>query len=174
MSRISEQNQARLAKHSKINGPFKYVVTFTLYNTLRSSSIDVIAIVIESNKKLYLKYINFATRDPTNYVEGVNVSTGIDSSQAQSAKPVWIYGNTIENRTFNVRGFHDADESKNILITGGVPNEFKDVLEKCDQGYLLNPDSMDGPRFKGGYGNNDATMTAPVHLPDNKSWNVHV
>lgn len=187
LSNVSEQNQAKLARYSKLTGPFKYVITFTLHNTLRSSSIDIVAIVIESNKRFYLKYINFASRDPTNPVQGINISTsagrspGIDLNNSDlppvQNTPNWIYGNNIENRTFNLKGYHDPEESNNILIPGGVPAEFEGILTTCDQGYLLDPANTTGPRMKGGYSSNDATKATPVY-PDypntDKKWDVYV
>lgn len=180
----SQQQQAIDArKSSKI--PTKYVISFTLHNTLRSSSIDIVAIVFFDGKKYHLVYINFATESPQN--EGItsfsfgNFKSGSVSGpnkeyELEQSTPQWIYGNTIENKTFNLKGFHDPDGKHNFLIPGGVPEEYNDVLEKCDQGYLLNPANSVGDRFEGGYQSNSSVQSPNVY-PDypNKTqkWSVY-
>lgn len=185
---LTQQEQARIARNGDVEGPMKLVITFTLHNTLRSASTDLVAIVIRTQGKYFLKFIDFATKQPTNKLSGVSISTkagsapGINLNNASLPpgpnKPEWIYGNTMENQTFNLKGFHDPDEKQNILIPGGVPSEFEGVLQKCDQAYLLKPDSGQGPRFKGGKGNNDATKTAPIYpmMPNKNTmkWEVNV
>ena len=66
--------------------------------------------------------------------------------------PQWIFGNTVENKTFNANGFHDPDNSKNILIPGGVPPEFEQYLENHKQAYLMKGGSA--MRLPGGYDGN--------------------
>lgn len=184
----TEQDQAKKARYNTITGPKKYVVTFTLYNTLRTTSTDIVAILIEDKGKYYLDYINFATKKPSNWVQGQNISTKAGNSPGinlnnnnlppEQNQISWIYGNNIENTTFNLKGFHDPDESKNILIPGGVPEEFKTVLEKCDQAYLMRPAGTQGDRFKGGTGSNVTNMEAPVYpmMPNKEAmkWNIFV
>jgi len=184
----TEQDQAKKARYNNINGPKKYIVTFTLYNTLRTTSTDIVAIIIEDKRQYYLDYINFATKKPSNWVQGQHISTKAGSSPGinlnnnnlppEQNEISWIYGNNIENTTFNLKGFHDPDESKNILIPGGVPEEFKNVLEQCDQAYLMKPAGTQGDRFKGGTGSNVINMEAPVYpmMPNKESikWNIFV
>ncbi len=185
---LSQQDQAKLARYNNIPGPKKYVVTFTLHNTLRTTSTDIVAILIEDKGQYFLKYIDFATKKPSQWVKGTSISTkagnsaGINLNNAdlppEQNTPSWIIGNNIENTTFNLKGFHDADESKNILIPGGVPDEFKAVLERCDQASLMRPAGTQGDRFKGGTGSNVTNMEAPVYpmMPNKEEmkWNVFV
>lgn len=192
-NKYSEQEQARRAQKKISRGmDTKYVLTFTLYLPLRSLSLDTTAIVIEHQNKYYLKYIDFTTKEadisqdpsrPKNtniagFKSGeVFLPDGNSDLPPEQNTPNWIYGNSIENKTFNLKGFHDPDESKNILIPGGVPEEYDSVLTKCDQSDLMLPAGSTGKRFKGGYQNNSNKFVAPVY-PDfpNKSevWNVRV
>lgn len=177
--KFSQQEQAIRAR-TPYKGDVKYVVTFTLYMPLRSMSLDTKTVVIKHKNKLYIQSIEFVSQKESNDgIEGVSLDTDISQPQGtgQSSTPDWIYGNTIENKTFNLKGFHDPDESKNILIPGGVPEEFGDVLDKCDQGYLLNPAGSTGPRMKGGYQMDSNKFTAPVYpeFPNrDPQWNVRV
>lgn len=180
---LSEQDRAKAARYNKMLGPKKYIVTFTLHNTLRSSSTDIVAIVFQKEKKMILSYINFATKKETNPFESAqvtnksgNIITGL--SPPQQNTPSWIYGNNIENVTFNLKGFHDPDENKNILIPGGVPSEFKEVLQKCDQASLMKTSGNQGTMYKGGTGPNATNMASPVYpnFPNKESqkWNIFV
>lgn len=185
-AKFSDQEQAKRAR--KKNGQdTKYVLTFTLYMPLRSLSLDTTAILFRHKGKYYLNYIDFTTKSESrDGPMGVNVESfktgeilqpdmgGLPPGQST---PNWIYGNALENKTFNLKGFHDPEESKNILIPGGVPEEYKSVLEKCDQGYLMDPAGSEGPRMKGGYQDNSNKLTAPVYpnFPNkNEVWNVRV
>ena len=187
-NKLPQSEQAKIARYGNVKEPLKFIIAFTLYNTLRSTSTDVIATVFKNNNTYFLKKIDFATKKPTHQVTGVSISTkagnspGINLNNANlpplQTQPNWIWGNNIENTTFNLKGFHDPDESNNILIPGGVPTEFKDILEKCDQGYLLDPAGTQGPRFKGGTSSNDANKTAPIFpmMPNKEMmrWEVNV
>lgn len=182
-SKYSEQEQARMARKNN-NNDVKYVVTFTLYMPLRSMSLDTKAVVIKHKNKYYIESIEFISQNVSqnesqNVPQGVSLDTDISQPEGvgQSSTPDWIYGNTLENKTFNLKGFHDPDESNNILIPGGVPEEFGEVLDKCDQGYLLNPAGSTGPRMKGGYQMDSNKFTAPVfpNFPNKDTqWNVRV
>lgn len=185
-SKYTEQEQAMMAR-KKNKTDTKYVVTFTLYLPLRSLSLDTTAIVIGHKGKYYLKYIDFTSKkDDNSGAKATNVSgfksgdiiqPDYDNLPPQQNTPDWIYGNSLENRTFNLKGFHDPDESKNILIPGGVPDEYIPILEKCDQGYLMDPAGSDGPRMKGGFQNNSNKFTAPIYpnFPNkDEVWNVRV
>ena len=185
-SKFSEQDQAKRARKNNKQDT-KFVVTFTLYLPLRSTSLDTTAIVIEHRGQYYLTYINFSTKEESR--EGPK-AVNVQSSKAaeivqpdygdlppEQNTPNWVYGNTLENKTFNLKGFHDPDENKNILIPGGVPDEYRKVLEKCDQGYLMTPANTSGPRFKGGFQNNLTTMEPPVYpnFPNKgEKWDVFV
>lgn len=174
----SEQEQAHQARYNLDKGPKKHIVSFTLHNTLRSSSIDCIALVYQENGKFVLSKIEFSTKSPSKWVDGVEISKSINLNNQnlppEQNKISWIYGNNIENTTFNLKGFHDPDESKNILIPGGVPSEFKEILKKCDQGYLLTPSGNQGPRFKGApFGTNNANKAPPVRT-QSEIWEVNV
>jgi hypothetical protein len=184
-SSLTEQERAKLARYGKLPGPKKFVVTFTLHNTLRSSSIDVIAIVYSQNDKYYLDYIDFATRKPTNELRGtqINKKNGniiLENVTKGDNGPIWIYGNTIQNNLFNLKGFYDSEHPENnILVPGGVPEEFKQVLDKCDRSYLLEPANTQA-RFQGGplIPNNLATQTNTdvfPRFPDtNERWKIKV
>lgn len=183
-SLFTEQEQAIRAR-KKLNVDTKYVVTFTLYLPLRSTSFDVTSIVIRHKNQYFLKYIDYTTKDKfyesgepeTVNIEHAVVQPDADGLPSEQNTPNWIYGNTLENRTFNMKGFHDPDESKNILIPGGVPEEYARVLQECDQGYLMKPSNSSGPRFKGGFQSDNSTMAPPIYpnFPnESESWNVHI
>lgn len=163
----SEQEQAHQARYGLDKGPKKFIVAFTLHNTLRSTSTDCIATVYQIEGNNVLSNIEFSTKKASNWL-----ATKMNLSFQE--KPSWIYGNNIENETFNLKGFHDPDPSKNITIPGGVPQEFKEVLQKCDQAYLLDPSGNQGPRFKGApFGTNNINKTAPIRT-QNELWEVNV
>lgn len=172
---FSEQEQAKRARR-KGRYDTRYIVSFTLYNTLRSNSLDTTAVVVHIDGKYYITNIRFTTNTKVkDDVKGFELNSEIDQGDGVSVTPNWIYGNTIENTTFNVRGFHDPVESNNILIPGGIPEEYIDVIEKCDQAYLMKPEGGAGSRFKGGYQSNNTEFVAPVYpnFPDkNESWSV--
>lgn len=175
-SKLSEQEQAKRAR-KKHGGDVKYVVTFTLYMPLRSTSLDTTAIVLESKSKYYLTYLDFTTKDVVtgNEPVGVNVPGGniiqpdVDGLPPQQNTPNWIYGNTLENVTFNQFGFHDPDEKNNILIPGGIPDEYIKVLEKCDNAYLAPSNGFADDRFAGGYQDNRVYPNFP---DTNRAWKL--
>lgn len=182
----SEQQQAKDARKIP-DKTVKYILTFTLHNTLRSASSDLVAIIYGKRTKFYIEYIDFVSKasnnegvipvQPGGFKTGGIINTCEQDLPPGAGEPSWIYGNTLQNQTFNLKGFHDPDEKNNILIPGGVPESFEEVLNKCDQGYLLEPANSDGPRFKGGFQNNNSTMEPNVYpnYPDkNNSWNVFV
>lgn len=165
---LSQQERAEIARYNKNGGEArKYVVTFTLHNTTRSSSTDLVATVYEFENRKYLTRIDFASRlrgDP-NAPKGISISrAGVRSGSVNlnnndlpvPEMPQWIFGNTVENKTFNANGFHDPDPSKNILIPGGVPPEFEEYLDNHKQAYLLKGGSA--MRLPGGY---DGNMVYP-------------
>lgn len=183
---FSQQQQAiRARKNNKKDT--KFVLNFTLYLPLRSTSLDTTAIVIEHNRKLYITYIGFTTQKGNGKgPESVNISNpksgdiiqpDFGGLPPQQNTPNWIYGNSLENKTFNLKGFHDPDENMNILIPGGVPQEYLPILEKCDQGYLMKPANSSGPRFKGGFQSNLTTQEPPIYpnFPNKKEvWTTMV
>ena len=151
-SKYNQQTQAMRARKASKKDT-KYVVTFTLYLPLRSMSLDTTAIVIEHKGKYYIKYINFTTEQGVSAEgplegdedtpEGVNLGEFKSGSVMQpnmgglppsQNTPNWIYGNSLENKTFNLKGFHDPDESNNILIPGGVPDEYN---KACDMFFAM-------------------------------------
>jgi hypothetical protein len=187
-NKYSEQEQAIIAR-SKFVKPAKYILTFTLVNTLRSISTDVIAIVYSEKGKYYLSSINFATASVTDD-EKNKTNSGLDGFSFDGFKghginlnsekmpegavpPDWIFGNTIENETFTSDGFHSPDSSKNVSISGGVPKEFDEFLNKCDQGYLTPQRNPQSTEFPGGYQNNNIDNGADVHYK-NQTWPVVV
>ena len=182
--KYSEQSQAKRARKTG-NANTLYVVTFTLYNPLRSSSLDTTAAVVSFKGKFYITSIRFTTNtkiDPSRPM-GQDIpsfkSGKIESNQDEgvSSTPNWLYGNTIENKTFNLKGFHDPNESNNIIIPGGIPEEYTEILEKCDQAYLMKPAGGAGDRFEGGYQPNNPELAGPVYpdFPDKSSkWKVNV
>ena len=185
-SELSQQDQAKMARYGKNPGHKKYVVTFTLHNTLRSSSSDVVAILYQKDNKFFMKYINFANKKPTNIIQGQNIGSpgkgpGINLNNenipGRDSGPNWIYGNTIQNNLFNLKGFYDSENPENnILIPGGVPEEFTEVLQKCDQSALLNPGTAQ--RLPGGTRTDNANeINAPVYplFPSSEiKWDVNV
>lgn len=151
----------------------KVVASFTLQNPLRSMSTDIFAIVLLKDKKMYLQVIGTSTKlsQETDFYPGMNVPNKVGnveylSSREESAEPQWIYANTINNQTFNLVGMHEADESNNILIPGGIPDEYKNIIERCDQGYIMdNYNSSQGPRF-GGTSSNSIYQAPDIYTRD--------
>lgn len=178
-SMLSDQEQARIANTQK--EPQKVVVNFNLYNTLRSVSTNVTAIVIYFKGKYYLKKIRKTTESPNEHtgIEGVNVNTSVRTSSEFNRSPVpkWIYGNTIENKFFNSKGFHDPNQP-NIYIKGGVPDEFKEILEEKEQAYLSFP--YNAQNLKGGPQNFSMSANQlnskimPEYPEKNPTWSVNV
>jgi hypothetical protein len=195
-SEFSEERLVNLAKRNQISGIKRYIVTFTIQNTLRSASTDVIAVVFERANKLYLGTLEFATinkslfSDPDPNVPhaydleskkpgGINLNNA--NLNPSNNVPSWIYGNTLENKIFNSQGFYDAvHPERNIVIPGGVPEQFAEVLKNHDQGYLQPPyDAFSFNRVQGGplHPNKLNTVTnSDVYpsLTDKKSWKVFV
>lgn len=181
---LNQQQRAERARYNRDAGePRKYVVTFTLHNTTRSSSTDLVATVYEFENRKYLTRIDFASRlhgDPNApdgvYIPRAGIRNGFvnlnNNHLPVPEVPQWIFGNTIENRTFNVNGFHDPDPSKNILIPGGVPPEFENYLDNHEQAYLLKGGTA--MRLPGGYNGN---VVYPDLSPEGKDrkprWTIH-
>jgi hypothetical protein len=174
-SNLSQQERAEMARYNKNAGEArKYVVTFTLHNTTRSSSTDLVATVYEFENRKYITRIDFASRlhgDP-NAPDGVSIpragvrhgSVNLNNNDLPVPEmPQWIFGNTVENKTFNANGFHDPDPSKNMLIPGGVPPEFEEYLETHEQAYLMKGGSA--MRLPGGY---DGNVVYPNLTPTGK------
>lgn len=196
ISKFSEQQQANLAKRNQVGGVKKYIVTFTLQNTLRSTSTDCIATVIEKDGKLYLANLEFATiykslldpqspNEPQGYDVQVKKAGDVNLNNSNlnpsSNVPSWIYGNTLENKLFNSHGFYDAAHpERNIVIPGGVPEQFAGILKKHDQGYLQPPyDVFSFNRVQGGplHPTTMTTVTSTDIYPSlkkNDAWKVHV
>lgn len=186
-NRMSEQERARAARYGAVPGPRKFVVTFTLHNTLRSSSTDVVATVFSKNNKYYLRSINFATKGPSDWVQAYTFQPskgGIEpqpGNNSDTNKPSWLFGNTIQNKLFNLKGFYD--EPNNILIEGGVPKELNAFVDKHDQKIYMPPANRLNSVAKGsraGYFEPNKYTTyvnSPVR-PDwpnlNPEWNVAV
>ena len=165
--KFTEQAQAVRAR-KKNKHDTKYILTFTLYLPLRSLSLDTTAIIIRHRGKLHIVYMDFSTNKSTDGgLQSANISPGktggIHAEGGISSTPEWIYGNQIENQTFNLKGFHDPDPSNNILIPGGIPEEYNQLLEKCDQAYLMDPSGGAGPRFKGGYQSDNQDLSSPIY-----------
>jgi hypothetical protein len=185
---FSEQEQAIMAR-KKFNGFAKYILTFTLVNTLRSISTDVVTIIYSDKEIYYLSSINFATSGVTENerkgsdgpdgfsfegFKGNGINLNSEKMPEGPVPPDWIYGNTIENETFTADGFHSPDPSKNILIPGGVPAEYEEVLKQCEQASLTfqrNPQSIE---FPGGYQDRNADNGASVHDGKGNLWKVVV
>jgi hypothetical protein len=173
ISQLSDQEQSKIANLGGLDGTKKIIVSFTLYNTLRSTSTDVIAIVFYINKKYHIKSIDFATKKGEDCgIEGQNLSskTGTvtdinlnNKGLPGNENPDWIFKNTLENQTFNSKGYHDNDPSKNFTIAGGVPEELAGVLDKCENGYLLNCGTAESHKLKG---SSDATNTVYPNYPN--------
>jgi len=180
---LSQQERAEIARYNKHVGEArKFIVTFTLHNTTRSSSTDLVATVFDIENRKYLTRIDFASRldgDP-NAPDGISIpragvrhdSVNLNNNDLPVPEtPQWIFANTVENKTFNANGFHDPDPSKNILIPGGVPPEFEEYLNNHEQAYLLKGGSA--MRLPGGY---DGNVVYPDLTPDGedrkKAWTV--
>jgi hypothetical protein len=126
----TEMEQAREAK---MNEPKRLIVNFNLYNTLRNISTDVLASVFYIDGKYYFQDIHMTTKKDTNFIKGHNLDNGINLNYSDSRQPVpqWIFANTIENQTFNNKGFHDPND-QNIYIKGGIPDEYKSFINNKD------------------------------------------
>ncbi len=178
----AEQDRAKNARRS--GEPRKLVVNFNLYNTLRNISTDVIATVYFAHGKYYFDNIELTTKKETCPWTPVNFGTksgNINLNNADSRAPVpnWIYGNTLENQTFNNKGFHDPN-GDNILIKGGIPEEYRQFIKQDNvknsywTKYYNAQDLPGGPLFP-------ETSTSKLNtkiLPDlknlSRSWTVNV
>jgi hypothetical protein len=161
---LSQQERAEIARYDKNGGQDrKYIISFSLHNTLRSSSTDIIATAYKLENRLYLDKIKFATKtgNPKNVPEGISIGRpgsvrgeiNLNNNDLPVPEvPQWIFKNTIESKTFNSSGSHDPDASKNITILGGTPPEFDEYLDNHSQAYLLNEGST--TRLPGGYDGN--------------------
>lgn len=129
----AEQDRAKNARRS--GEPRKLVVNFNLYNTLRNISTDVIATVYFAHGKYYFDNIELTTKKETCPWTPVNFGTksgniNLNNASARAPVPNWIYGNTLENQTFNNKGFHSSNEEENILIKGGIPEEYRQFIKQ--------------------------------------------
>lgn len=145
LSKLSQQQKAFLARNGGMQGTKKFIISFTLYNTRRTVSTDIVAEMYLINKHFKIKNISFASKKPDNkFVEGITLSgkRGIDMNnnnlQCSDHNPDWIFGNTLFNQGFTRHGFHSTNPKENHVIKGGVPDELIPLLKKCDNGYLLN------------------------------------
>jgi len=156
-SGLSAQEEADMTKKD-IRRAYKLIIAFTLYNTLRSVSTDVVATVFYFKGKYYLANIEFATQKPNS--EGVQPISIMGQAKKDQVnlnnadipvgdKPEWIYYNTIENKYFTPEGYHSPHKKSNLFIAGSVPPQYGTLLKKFDQGYLSKP-SNGYNRFKGG------------------------
>jgi hypothetical protein len=132
----TEELQENAIQSRKSSEPRKLVVNFNLYNTLRNISTDVIATVYFAHGKYYFDHIEMTTKKETVPWTPVNFGTksgniNLNNGETQH-KPDWIYGNTLENQTFNSKGFHDSDEQNNIFIKGGIPDEYTNFIRQSD------------------------------------------
>jgi len=184
----SDAKQAEIVKRNEPLGAKKLVVSFTLYNTLRNISTDVVATLYFKHGKFYLENIRFATLEPNDEgVRPVNIPGNARKEEinlnntdlpSNDAGPIWIYGNTIENQYFTPEGYHSPHQQDNLFIVGGVPSQFNRILRKLDQGYLSKP-SNGYNRFKGGplYPSHVTTQTTSKitpNYPQNKSKHLSV
>ena len=180
-SAFPEQEQAIRAR-KPYTKPARYMLTFTLMNTSRNCSTDLIASLYSRNGKYYLHDLDFSNSHvlskAKNTPKGVSlhepkIGQGISLTYEGAAhEPEWIFGNTVDNKTFNLSGFHDP-RGGNITIAGGAPEAFNDVLDKCDQGYMLAQKNMQTADYPGGYQSRNADQGAPVHV-GNTSWAVNI
>jgi len=169
LSSLSQQERANLAKNGKHVENKKIIISFTLYNTLRSLSTDIIATVLFVNGEYKLKDIHFSSQKDDSKLQGVNIGKKSASIVDQeypcmNGGPQWIYGNTIENVTFNSSGFHSNNPNNNYVIEGGVPESLLGVLEKCNDGYLLECGSAN--RLPGG----SDTTVYPNYPDTSEQW----
>lgn len=178
---LSEQDRAKYATNS--NEPKRLVVNFNLYNTLRNISTDVNAIVFYKDNKYFFDSIDISTKKESNVLEPFSLlnknKSNININDIHlSPTPQWIYGNTIENQTFNSKGFHDPN-GKNIYIKGGIPESFKEIVNNYPQAYLTkryNAQNLPGgPLFP----ETNIDKTNSKILPQfpngsNQSWTVNV
>jgi hypothetical protein len=188
---FSDAEQARITREHLYGGPKRLIVTFTLLNTTRTVSTDVIAVVYTKNNYYYLESIKFANKEPTDKIKGQALESNMkqrginlnnEGLPMLDAGPKWIYGNTIENKFFNNQGFYDSKHPENnVYIEGGVPKEFEGILNEHEQAYLLKPsnglDRTTGTQKR--FENNLTTETNTRIVPDfprkNKvQWQVKV
>lgn len=166
-SNMSQQQRALLARVENTKNDKKIIVKFTLYNTKRSISSDVISELLLIDNKLKIKSIDFASKKQENWVEAFQQGkkNGINIDCINKDEPSWIFGNTIENESFNCKGFKSENESENYTIKGGVPEELIPMLQNCQNTNLLPCNT-----FQTLDGGSDAYNT--VHNGDEK-WSYH-
>ena len=177
----NEQNRARQAR--KHREPKKLIVNFNLYNTLRNISTDVLASVFFAHGKYYFDDIQITTKRKSNMLPGVNLSAGktginLNNSNERAPVPQWIYANTLENITFNNKGFHDPND-KNVYIEGGIPDEYKTFINQKDFKNSYWTKFYNAQNLPGGplYPETSTSKLNTKVLPDfpkPKSWTVNV
>ena len=119
----SETDQRENSENDK-----KFVISFTLYNTLRSVSTDIVAVLLFVNGRFIIKSIKFASKKSEKWVDGVNVGKKMCIGTDCINQP---FGNTIENESFNCKGFKSEIDLENYTIKGGVPEELMEILQQC-------------------------------------------
>ena len=177
---LPQQTQATLARYGDLDEPTKYVLSFTLYNTRRSVSTDVIANILCPRKgENHLVSINFGTETPNDggirpyqWIENGGINLNAQGIPDCNNEPQWIFGNTLENEFFNTKGFHDPNPSNNVIVEGGVPDSLNDVLNGCDQGFIMECGSAQ--RLHGGSGYPATQIDVIPKYPQQKIWEVKV
>lgn len=180
-----EQERAKFARTSK--EPKKLIVNFNLYNTLRNISTDVLAEVFYLHGKYYFSDIQITSKKETNHIKPVSISmnkTGNinlnnnDLPGNRGPTPQWIYANTMENQTFNSKGFHDPN-GENIFIQGGIPEEFKEIVKADPNAYMTKTynaqDLPGGPLFaQTNIDNTNSRITPKFPQSAQPQWTVAV
>ena len=138
LHKLTQQERVSLAKKSQ-NKDKKIIVHFNLYNTLRTTSTDVIAVLLLIDNNLFIKSMEFSSQKNEKWVDFASLSKkqNINTDCIKKDTPSWIYGNVIENESFNCKGFKSEKDDENYTIKGGVPEELLQFLEKHEKTHLL-------------------------------------
>tara|TARA_A100001015_G_scaffold45856_2_gene50666 strand:+ start:2311 stop:3267 length:957 start_codon:yes stop_codon:yes gene_type:complete len=114
----------------------RYVINFSLFNNHRYSSNDIIVEILKLEDVYHIMSAVLGTYDVKTDVVGVGINKSIDSSSIEEPgnPPHWLYGDTVEDITFNKYGFYE--EGQNYTIKGGVPESLNDQLEEYSDKFL--------------------------------------
>ena len=114
----------------------RYVINFSLFNNHRYSSNDIIVEILKLGNVYHIISALLGTYDVKTDVVGVGLNKSIDSSSLKESgnPPHWLYGNTVEDITFNKYGFYE--EGQNYTIKGGVPESLNEQLEEYSEQFL--------------------------------------
>lgn len=106
-----------------------FKIVFNLYNTLRSTSTLVYAIIY--NKHPIIEVIDF---NFVNNVDHSNKINGIADYKNEHPDVIeWNYMNTLPVQKFDRTGQYSNNYKDNIVIEGGIPESLREKIRNCKE-----------------------------------------